>query len=243
LETLLSKRKLGFQKQLETHLILKASEKRFSEWRKLMLKVAVFLDYANVNAASQSIGCKVNYGQLLDYLANEGEGRFLQTALAYVPIDPRQEHAADAEISALWDQGFIVKSKVGTLAGQSYKCNFDVEMTLDLVKAEFDQKPDIVVIASGDSDFIPVVLELRGKGLRVEVASFGNSMSNVLSHRCSGYINLDELIRFDDDELATANELHGDDAASSEERDTAAKQGVDPLDGAESSEGEYGYGQ
>jgi uncharacterized LabA/DUF88 family protein len=203
-----------------------------------MLKVAVFLDYANINAASQSIGCRVDYGQLLDYLANEDEGRFLQTALAYVPIDPRQEHAMDAEIGTLWDQSFIVKSKVGTIAGQSYKCDFDVEMTLDLIKTEFDQKPDIVVIASGDADFIPAVLELRGKGIRVEVASFGNSMSNVLSHRCSGYINLDELISSEGNESLNTNELYGEEFADPEERDSGSKQGFNSSDGTGSSEGE-----
>ena len=100
----------------------------------------------------------------------------------------------DYEIQQLWDQGFIVKSKVGTIAGNSYKCDFDVEITLDMVRASFDMRPDLVVLVSGDSDFMPVVLELRNKGIRVEVAAFGHSMSGLLRHRCSGYINLDELV-------------------------------------------------
>ena len=62
-----------------------------------------------------------------------------------------------------------------------------------MVRAAFDMSPDIVVLISGDSDFVPVVLELRSKGIRVEVASFGNAMSSLLRHRCSDYINLDAL--------------------------------------------------
>ena len=55
-------------------------------------------------------------------------------------------------------------------------------------------RPDLVVLVSGDSDFVPVVLELRNKGIRVEIAAFGHSMSGLLRHRCSGYINLDVLV-------------------------------------------------
>lgn len=63
-----------------------------------MMKVAVFLDYANISASSQRLNCTVDYGELLNYLADEDEDRTLQAAYAYVPIDPRQEHAMDAVI-------------------------------------------------------------------------------------------------------------------------------------------------
>ncbi|MBQ7593619.1 MAG: NYN domain-containing protein [Synergistaceae bacterium] len=163
-----------------------------------MSKVAVFLDYANIEAASRSMNYEVNYGALLNYLADETENRILQVAYAYVPIDPRLEHASDQKIEELWNSGYIVRSKIGSIAGNSYKCDFDIEMTLDIVRTSFDLKPDIVVIVSGDSDFVPVVLDLREKGIRVEVASFNNSMSNALSRRCSGQIILDVLFEDED---------------------------------------------
>lgn len=165
-----------------------------------MLEVAVFLDYANINSASLSGLCKINYKALLKYLADYDEGRNLKVAYAYVPIDPRREHSMNDEITSLWDSGYIVRSKVGVIAGNTYKCNFDIEMTLDIVKTSFEVSPDIVVIVSGDSDFVPIVTELREKGIRVEVASFNRSMSRLLSNRCSGSICLDELIEEGDDD-------------------------------------------
>ena len=36
-----------------------------------MQKIAVFLDYANIEAAARSSGFSVDYGELLDYLARE----------------------------------------------------------------------------------------------------------------------------------------------------------------------------
>jgi len=158
-----------------------------------MLKVAIFLDYANINAASTSNQWKVNYEALLQYLADEDEGRVLKIAYAYVPVDPRKEHAMDEVITTLWGSGYIVRSKVGAITGTTYKCDFDVEITLDIMRTSFTLSPDIVVIVSGDSDFIPVVAELREKGIRVEVASFSRSMSRLLASRCSGSINLDVL--------------------------------------------------
>ena len=161
--------------------------------------VAVFLDYANVDASLHSLSCQLDPRGLLHYLADEEEGRSLQTAFAYVPIDPRREHAMDAQIAELWQAGYIVKHKVGTIAGDSYKCNFDVEMALDIAKVAYECKPDIVVIVSGDNDFQPIVLELRSKGVRVEVAAFAAAMSTQLASRSSGCILLDELIAPEDD--------------------------------------------
>lgn len=163
------------------------------------MKVAVFFDYANIHAASKELHCKVDYGALLEYLADDMEQRSLQVAYAYVPIDPRQEHAMDETIARLWKQGYIVKSKVGFIVGDTYKCDFDVEMTLDMTRVALEMDPDIVILVSGDRDFIPIVLYMRDKGIRVEVASFDNSMSKQMSYKCSGYISLDTLIHVQND--------------------------------------------
>ncbi|MCL2147269.1 MAG: NYN domain-containing protein [Synergistaceae bacterium] len=159
-----------------------------------MQTVAIFQDYANLDSASSSNGCRINQAELLRYLADDAEGRYLKVANAYVPIDPRQEHARDGRIADLWTSGYIVHTKVGTVAGQSYKCDFDVEMTMDMMKTAYELKPDIIVLVCGDSDFVPVVLELRKLGIRVEVASFDSSLSQLLANRCSGVISLEALV-------------------------------------------------
>ena len=158
------------------------------------MKVAVFLDYANVNAAAYDLNYEVDYGALLDYLADEKEQRTLKVAYAYVPIDPRQEHATDFEIEDLWQKGYIVKTKVGGIAGESYKCDFDIEIAMDISRVVYEISPDVVVLVSGDKDFIPVVLEMRGKGVRVEVAAFESAMARELALKSSGFISLDYWI-------------------------------------------------
>ncbi len=158
-----------------------------------MENVQLFLDYANIQSIARQLNYVIDYKVLLnDILVSVDEGRFLTGAVAYVPKDPRSEHSRDREIEALWNSGFLVHSKVGTIAGNSYKCDFDVEISMDIMKVAHTSKPDIIVIVSGDSDFVPLIKELRQMSIRVEVASFRNNLSRHLQQVASGVIFLEE---------------------------------------------------
>lgn len=150
-------------------------------------KVVFFLDYANINRAAREKRYRLDYYDLLQYV---GEDRFLIDAHCYVPINPRNEHRLDREIEELWRSGYIVTTKLGTIAGGTYKCNFDVEITMDMLKVMYQVKPDIIVLASGDSDFISLIQEVRKSGIRVEVAAFEGTAGVDILLKCSGFINL-----------------------------------------------------
>jgi uncharacterized LabA/DUF88 family protein len=186
-----------------------------------MENVVVFLDYANINRSASDNNYQLDYGNLLNYLS---EGRFLIDAYCYVPIDPRNEHRLDGMIQNLWSYGYLVNTKVGTIKGDSYKCNVDVEMTMDILRVTYQVKPDIVVLVSGDVDFIPVIQELRKNGIRVEVASFESSASRDLMLKCSGFINLDSyyndyLSQFQENEPETQQVAEYNDSDDDIERD------------------------
>ena len=152
-----------------------------------MEKTVFFLDYANIDRAAFENGIKLNYRHLRSYI---GEGRFLIESFCYVPIDPRNEYQMNNRIRDLWQDGYYVTKKIGTMTDESYKCNFDVEMTIDILRTAHVIKPDIIVIGTGDSDFLPVVLELRKMGIRTEIASFECSLSSKLLLMGSDYIDL-----------------------------------------------------
>jgi uncharacterized LabA/DUF88 family protein len=157
-----------------------------------MEKIIIFNDYANTQRGFQDFGLRPDFADLLDYLA---EGRFLVEAHAYVPIDPRHSHGRDGEIEDLWRAGYLVHSKVGTPAGDTYKCDFDVEITLDLMRAAEIARPDIVVLMSGDKDFVPVILALRQRGIRVEVAAFPDiNAAREVMLKASGFIDLGQYV-------------------------------------------------
>ena len=150
-------------------------------------KVVLFLDYANINRAARENKYRLDYHNLLQYV---GEERFLIDAYCYVPINPRNEHRSDAVIEELWRSGYIVNTKVGTIAGGTYKCNFDVEITMDVLKVVYQVKPDIIVLASGDSDFVSLIQDVRKSGVRVEVAAFEENAGAEIMSKCSGFIDL-----------------------------------------------------
>lgn len=150
-------------------------------------KVVFFLDYANINRAARERRYRLDYANLLQYV---GEDRFLIDAHCYVPINPRNEHRLDGEIEELWRSGYIVTTKKGSIAGGTYKCNFDVEITMDMLKVVYQVKPDIIVLASGDADFVSLIQEVRKSGVRVEVAAFVETAGPNILLKCSGFIDL-----------------------------------------------------
>src|SRR5438067_6202160 len=181
-------------------------------------KVVVFLDYANINRAAREKRYRLDYHDLLHYV---DEGRFLLDAHCYVPINPRNEHRLDREIEELWRSGYIVTTKLGTIAGGTYKCNFDVEITMDMLKAVYQVKPDIIVLATGDSDFIPLIQEVRKSGIRVEVAAFEETAGPDIRLKCSGFI---DLAVYYEHYLAAQNGEQGEESVEEQYKDLIQSQ-------------------
>jgi uncharacterized LabA/DUF88 family protein len=149
------------------------------------------VDFANLDRAAADHGHRLDYRDFREYI---GDGRLLVESFCYVPIDPRRVAARDRLIDNLWTAGFVVITKVGTLAGDSYRCNFDIEIVMDMMRVALSSRPDIIVLASGDGDFVPVVLELRRLGVRVEVASYVDTAGRELILKCSDFIDVEKYV-------------------------------------------------
>src|SRR5437763_11513761 len=176
-------------------------------------KVVFFLDYANINRGAREKRFRMDYQDFLEYV---GEDRFLVDAHCYVPINPRNEHRSDGIIQDLWRAGYIVTTKVGTIAGGTYKCNFDVEITMDMLKVVYQVKPDIIVLASGDSDFVSLIQEVRKSGVRVEVAVFEETAGPDILRKCSGFI---DLAVYYEDYLAAQNGEQDEESVTEQYKD------------------------
>jgi uncharacterized LabA/DUF88 family protein len=181
-------------------------------------KVVFFLDYANINRGAREKRYRLDYQDLLQYV---GEERFLIDAHCYVPINPRNEHRLDGIIEGLWRSGYIVTTKVGIIAGGSYKCNFDVEITMDILKVVYQVKPDIIVLASGDSDFLSLIQEVRKSGIRVEVAAFEETAGTDIMSKCSGFI---DLAVYYEGYLADQQDGQGEDSIAEQYKDLIQSQ-------------------
>lgn len=150
-------------------------------------RVGVFVDVSNLyHSAKNLYHSKVDFSQVLHAAVN---GRELVRAIAYViRADVDQEQAF---FDALTKSGFEVREKdLQVFAGGAKKGDWDVGLALDAIKIA--PHLDVVVLISGDGDFLPLVSYLKeNKGCRVEVVGFGKTTSGRLSEEADEFLDLD----------------------------------------------------
>lgn len=149
-------------------------------------RVGVFIDAQNLYHSARNLyGSRVNFGQVVkDVLA----GRTLIRAMAYVITTETGDERNFFE--ALEKMGIEVRTKdLQIFAGGAKKADWDVGLAVDAIKLA--PKLDVVVIISGDGDFIPLIEYLRtNQGCRVEAASFGQSSSQRLKEAVDEFLDL-----------------------------------------------------
>ena len=155
-------------------------------------KLAIFMDYHNLNPALRELGFRMDLGRLREYLT---EGRWLLESFVYIGINPQAPQPDEERARRMRQEGFIVRTKVAKLRDDGrLKCDFDAEMVLDIVDFVQAARPDIVVLATGDGDFIPLALWLRMRGIRVEVAATHENLSEDLRGAANGFIDLGSVV-------------------------------------------------
>lgn len=153
-------------------------------------RVGVFIDVQNMYHSGRHLfNAKVNFGQILKTAVAD---RQLIRAFGYVSVTQSQEEQAFFE--ALHKQGFEVKMKdLQVFPDGTKKGNWDIGMCMDCVR--LSTKLDVVVLVTGDGDFIPLVEYLRNQGLKVELVSFRKSTSAGLVEEVDQFIDIGQDLR------------------------------------------------
>jgi len=150
-------------------------------------RVGIFVDVQNLYYSAKNLyGGKVNFKEVLRNLVR---GRKLIRAIAYaVKAGEKDEEYFYKALEAI---GFEVKLKeLQVFYGGAKKGDWDIGMAMDAI--EQAHKLDVIVLVSGDGDFIPLVQHLRrALGCRVEVSAFGRSCSSKLVEEADEFIDLD----------------------------------------------------
>ncbi len=148
-------------------------------------RVAVFIDAQNMyHSAKHVYGGRVNFAALVGAAV---ENREIIRAIAYVAKSKTGEESAFFE--ALMQNGIELKIKdVQEFASGQKKADWDVGMTVDAIA--ISQHVDVVILATGDGDFVPLVEYLHAHGVLCEVAAFGESTNNRLREIADSFLDL-----------------------------------------------------
>ena len=149
-------------------------------------RVEVLIDVQNLYYSARNLyGQKVNFGEVLKTAV---AGRKFIRAFAYVVRTKTGEEKPFFD--ALTKLG--IETRVRDLQefyGGAKKADWDVGIVIDAIRTA--SSLDVIILASGDGDFIPLVEYLKTQGKRVEVLSFGKTTSLKLKEAADEFIDLD----------------------------------------------------
>lgn len=149
-------------------------------------RVGVFVDVQNMyHSAKNLYHARVNFRELLKLAT---ANRDLVRALAYVVKSDTEEERTFFD--ALEKSGFELKSKdLQIFPGGMKKADWDVGLAVDAIS--LSKQLDVVVIVSGDGDFVPLVEFLQFSGIIVEVVAFERSASARIIEATNNFIDLE----------------------------------------------------
>ena len=150
-------------------------------------RVEVLIDVQNLYYSARNLhGAKVNFKEVLKQAI---DGRKFIRAFAYVVKTKTGEEKPFFDALVKLGIETRVKELQEYYDGQK-KADWDVGIVIDAVRTA--PGIDVVVLASGDGDFVPLVEYLKSQGCQVEVASFGKSTSARLIESADDFIDLDK---------------------------------------------------
>ncbi|MGW9231142.1 LabA-like NYN domain-containing protein [Pseudorhizobium sp. NPDC055634] len=135
-------------------------------------KIALFIDGANLYAASKSLGFDIDYRKLLKAFQKRG---YLLRAYYYTALIEDQEYSSIRPLIDWLDyNGYKVVTKpakefTDSMGRRKIKGNMDIELAIDAM--EQSETVDHLVLFSGDGDFTTLVEALQRKGRKVSVVS------------------------------------------------------------------------
>lgn len=155
-------------------------------------RVAVLVDAANMyHSAKNLYKRRVNFKEVLKAAVAD---RRLVRAIAYV-IRGASNDEEENFFEALSNQGFeVIIKDLQVFSGGARKADWDVGIAVDAIKMA--DHADVIVLVSGDGDYIPLVDYLQSKGCRVEAMAFRQTTSSKLIEEVDDFVSLSDSRKF-----------------------------------------------
>jgi uncharacterized LabA/DUF88 family protein len=164
-------------------------------------RVAVFIDGANLYAASRTIGFDVDYKNLLNHFR---ERAYLVRAYYYTALLETEEYSPLRPlVDWLGYNGYSVVTKpakefTDASGRRRVKGSVDIEMAVDVL--DLTPHLDHVVIFSGDGDLRRLVEAVQRRGVRVTVISSIRTqpamIADDLRRQADAFIDLTDMAEF-----------------------------------------------
>jgi len=152
-------------------------------------RIGIFIDVQNLYHTAKNLhNARINYKELIKEIVGD---RKLIRALAYV-VKTDTTFGEESFFEALKHAGIELRMKdIQIFPGGMKKADWDVGMAVDAIR--MSSFLDVVVLVTGDGDFLPLVEYLKwGAGREVEIVSFGRSSSGKLKEEADYFWNLDD---------------------------------------------------
>jgi uncharacterized LabA/DUF88 family protein len=163
------------------------------------LKIALFIDGANLYATMKVLGYDIDYKRLLKEFQTRG---FIVRALYYTALVEEQEYSSIRPLIDWLDyNGYSVVTKpakefTDTSGRRKTKGNMDIELAIGAL--ELAPHIDEMVLFSGDGDFRSLIEAMQRRGVRVTVVSTATTqpvmIADELRRQADQFIDLVDLI-------------------------------------------------
>lgn len=156
-------------------------------------RVSLYVDTQNLYYAARDQGGAVDFATLL---AVAVRGRRLSHATAYV-VEREGDSTAFGFVGKLTSLGYRVKRRkvrVHRVADDGtpvMEGDWDMGIAADIVRGL--EHADVVVLASGDGDFVPILELAQERGKRVEIMAFREAASQALQDMADRFLPLGEI--------------------------------------------------
>lgn len=159
-----------------------------------MRSAAILVDGSNMCAAMKALGFTVDWGKVVSLLENDMP---IHKAMYFTATKPLSMSSSIRPLlDYLASNGWVVKQKPVSVYRNKgevkIKGNMDVEIAVEAMKMA-DKVTDIMLF-TGDGDFVPLVLALQDKGVRVTVVSTRKCSPSVVNellvHTCDVFVDL-----------------------------------------------------
>ena len=151
-------------------------------------RVGIFVDVQNIFYAAKQFGARLDFEKLLEYAVGN---RRLVRAIAYIVRSPEVDQSGF--IAMLQQKSYEVKQKDLRLRSDgSAKGDWDMGMAIDIIGLA--DKLDVVVLVSGDGDFVALAHLIKTIGPTIEVFSFPHNTARDLMQVADQYYPIEEAM-------------------------------------------------